>query len=107
MAPERLIIRAPNWLGDAIMALPALAAVRRALPQTYIAIAAIASIAPMFDEDTPALPDGVLTIADRRAEAEVIRAGHFDTGLLLPNSFRSAWTLRRAGVPDRWGYDAN
>ena len=43
MTPSRLVIRAPNWLGDAVMALPALAAVRAAMPETRIAIAAIAN----------------------------------------------------------------
>src|SRR4051812_39862474 len=92
-APQRLLIRAPNWLGDAVMALPALAAVRAGLPQTRITIAAIASVAPLFHEATSAAPDDVVTIPDRSHEANTLREGRFDAGLLLTNSFRSAWAL--------------
>ena len=49
-AIERLVIRAPNWLGDAIMALPAMGAVRRAYKDAHLAVAAVPSIAPLFDE---------------------------------------------------------
>jgi heptosyltransferase II len=106
-SPSRLVIRAPNWLGDAVMALPALDSIRAALPAAHITIAAIGSIAPMFEEDTSARPDAVLTIGDRRKEAAVLAAGTFDTALLLPNSFRAAWDARRAGIRERWGVAAN
>jgi heptosyltransferase-2 len=105
--PSRLVIRAPNWLGDAVMALPALAAVRAALPQTHITIAAIAPIAPMFEEETSARPDGVLTIGDRAKESALLASGEFDAALLLPNSFRSAWDAFRARVAERWGLSGN
>jgi heptosyltransferase-2 len=104
---DRLVVRAPNWLGDAVMALPALAAVRQALPSTHLTIAAIASTAPVFEEDTPAAPDAVMVIADRRRETRILAEGKFDGSLLLTNSFRSAWTMKRAGVAERWGYSAN
>ena len=38
---NRLVVRAPNWLGDAVMALPAMGAIRTAFPDARIAIAAI------------------------------------------------------------------
>ena len=44
----QLLIFAPNWLGDAVMALPALADVRRALPRTAIDVFARPSIAPLY-----------------------------------------------------------
>jgi heptosyltransferase-2 len=103
---ERLVIRAPNWLGDAVMALPAMAAVRRALPRARIAVAALPSVAPVFLEGTGVAPDRVVTV-ERASEARVLRDGSFDAALLLPNSFRTAWVCRRAGIPQRWGYAAN
>ena len=106
-APQRLVIRAPNWLGDAVMALPALAAVRAGLPEAHITIAAIASVAPVFHEETSAAPNDVLTIPERSHETKSLAEGKFDTGLLLTNSFRTAWTLRRAGIPERWGFAAS
>ena len=86
------------------MALPALSAVRAALPEAHLTIAAIASVAPVFQEETPAAPDEVMTISDRSREAKTIADGKFDAALLLTNSFRSAWTMRRSGVADRWDF---
>ena len=106
-SPSRLVIRAPNWLGDAVMALPALESVRAALPDAHITIAATGAIAPMFEEDTSARPDAVLTIADRKKAAAILREGGFDTALLLPNSLRAAWDARRAGIRERWGFAAD
>jgi heptosyltransferase-2 len=103
---KRLVIRAPNWLGDVVMALPAMAAARARFADVHLAVAAIPSIAPLFDEETSAAPDSVVTLADRDAEIAALRAGGFDAVLLFPNSFRSALAARRAGIPERWGYGA-
>ena len=45
---KRLVILAPNWLGDAVMALPAIADVRRGAPDAHVAVAARAPVAPLF-----------------------------------------------------------
>jgi heptosyltransferase II len=105
-APARLVIRAPNWLGDAVMALPALGAVRAALPETRIAIAALPSVAPLFEEQTAAAPDELMLITTS-SEVGVLAGGRFDAAILLPNSFRAAWVARKAGIPERWGYRGN
>jgi heptosyltransferase II len=103
---NRLVIRAPNWLGDAVMALPAMGAVRAAFGGAHIAVAAIPSIAPLFDEETSAGQDSVITLATPAAEIRSLAAGGFDAIVLLPNSFRAAWSARRASIPERWGYSA-
>jgi heptosyltransferase-2 len=103
--PSRLVIRAPNWLGDVVMALPAMAAIRRAMPETSIAIAALPSIAPVFSERTDVSPDDLLTIEPHTERAR-LGAGRFDAILLLTNSFRTAWIARGAGIGERWGYAA-
>jgi heptosyltransferase-2 len=105
-AIARVVVRAPNWLGDAVMALPAMAAVRRTFPRSTLAVAAIPSIAPIFQEVTSAAPDEVL-IVERRDEAKILGNGRFDLTILLPNSFRSAWVAKRAGIPHRWGASAS
>ncbi|CAN5462800.1 lipopolysaccharide heptosyltransferase II [soil metagenome] len=102
-APSRLVIRAPNWLGDAIMALPAMAVLRRAFPDASLTIAAPPSVAPLFHEQTSAGQDDILSL-EGRDDARALAAGRFDAILLLPNSFRSAWLASRARIPDRWGY---
>ena len=103
---RRLVLRAPNWLGDAVLALPAMAAVRRARPDAAIAVAAIPAVVPLFREDTSARADEVIPV-DGRGEPAALRAGRFDAALLFPNSFRSALSARQAGIPERWGYAAS
>lgn len=103
---SRLVVFAPNWLGDAVMALPALADVRRASTAATIAVAARSSVAPLFR-----LVPGVAEVIplDRHGPAwrdagGPLRAGRFDAAILLPNSFHAAFTARRAGIRERWGY---
>lgn len=105
-AVRRLIVRAPNWLGDAVMALPALGAVRRAFPDSTLVVAAPPSVAPLFEEGTPAAPDEILTI-DRDREVSQLRSARGDALLLLTNSFGSAWIARRSGIGERWGFRAS
>ena len=102
-----LAIRAPNWLGDAVMALPAMAALREAHPNARLTVAAIPSIAPIFSEHTMAAPDNILAIPDVRREAGILKGMGFDGIVLLPNSFRAAWSARLARIPERWGYATN
>lgn len=102
---HRIVLRAPNWLGDAVLALPAMAAVRRKYPDAQVTIAAPASVAPIFREHTAVEFTAVLELpADERGVVAALRAGRFDTCVVFPNSFRSAWQARRAGIPARWGY---
>lgn len=104
-APRRVLVRAPNWLGDAVLALPSIAAVRRRYPEAHLTVAGPAAVAAVFRETTDARPDHVIELpAKHRDIVKVIRDGRFDLGVLMPNSFQSAWDLRRAGVPERWGY---
>ena len=72
---NRLVIRAPNWLGDAVMALPAMGAVRAAFAEAHLAVAAIPSIAPLFEERTSAGQDSVIVLPEGTAEASALRAG--------------------------------
>jgi heptosyltransferase-2 len=102
-APRRLLVRMPNWLGDAVMALPALAAVRRAWPEAHLTAGTIAAVAPIFEEGTDARPDQILVL-DKATEGHQLRAGSFDTILLLTNSFRTAWVAKRSAISQRWGY---
>ena len=102
----RLIIRAPNPLGDAIMSLPAMAAVRVALGRRALMVAAAPSVAPLFEEITAVAPDQVIGL-DPAREAAQLREARGDAILLLTNSFRTAWVSRQARIPRRLGYRAH
>ena len=111
MAVERIVIVAPNWLGDAVMALPAIADVRRHYPDAHLAIAARAAVAPLFMmvegvDAVETLPGrgGLAAVTSWTADATTLASGSFDAALLLPNSFAAALTARRAGIPERWGF---
>ncbi len=100
---SRLAVLAPNWLGDAVMALPAIADVRSHFPGAHLRVAARPAVAPLFSL-VPGI-DGVDALGGNAAEeSRVLKAGQFDAALLLPNSFRAAWLAKRAGIPERWGY---
>jgi heptosyltransferase-2 len=110
---KRLVVLAPNWLGDAIMALPAIADVRRAAPEVSITIAARAVIAPLFAlvptiDHTIVLarPPSLRDPAGWRGLGAELAGNQFDTALLLPNSMHAALVASRARIPERWGYRA-
>ena len=104
-APSRLVVRLPNWLGDVVMAIPALVAVREAFPQAHLALAGEPSVLPVFEEESAVRPQELVAIS-RTTAASALRDGRFDAVLLLTNSFRSAWATRQSGIPVRWGYAA-
>jgi len=102
---SRIVVRTPNWLGDAVLALPALSALRKRFADAHLTIAAPAGFVSVFREDSDVRPDEVLALPSAtKGVRKALAAGQFDLGILLPNSFRSAWLLRQAGVPQRWGY---
>jgi heptosyltransferase-2 len=99
------VLRAPNWLGDAVLALPAMAALRRHFAGAHLTVGAVPGVAPIFREQTDVKPEAVLEISTRLRETiALLEGGGYDLAVLFPNSFRSAWTLRRARIPARWGY---
>ncbi len=100
---ERLLVLAPNWLGDTVMALPALADLRRAAPSAHLAVAARPPL-PAFLSLVPGVDEVIALEGTLRQQVRTVAAGRFDRVVLLPNSFRAAWLAWRAGIPERWGY---
>ncbi len=101
---RRVVIRPPNWLGDAVLALPAIVALTRTLRDVPVTIAAVPAVAALFREDTGTGIARVLELPASTASAVAALQGEgFSLGILFPNSFRSAWIFRRAGIPERWG----
>lgn len=109
--PAAVLVLAPNWLGDAVMALPAIADVRRRFADSRLVVGARAGIADLFR--LVPFVDEVVTL-DWRGEfwkrgaldgdATRLRDRGAGVAVLFPNSFASALLARRAGIDERWGY---
>ncbi len=109
--PERIVIRCPNWVGDVVMATPALRCLRKSFPGAAITIVLrkpllkILQGAPWFDEAIETETDrGWRGMGLFLALVQALRKRKFDLGLLLTNSFNSALLFRLAGVQRRVGY---
>jgi heptosyltransferase-2 len=99
--PDRILVRAPNWVGDVVLSLPALRDVRRAFPAARLEVLARPWVAGLYGAVSEV--DAVVESRGVAADAAAVR-GRYEIGLLLPNSFASAFALWRARVPERWGY---
>jgi heptosyltransferase-2 len=97
-----IVVRAPNWLGDAVMALPAVRALRQRCPDARLAVAARAGVADLYRRE-PCCDEVRIYPAGRLARVRVLRG--FDAAFLLTNSFESALAARLAGISERIGYD--
>ncbi len=107
----KILIRATNWVGDAIMALPALRAVRKRCPEAEIAIVARPYVADIYrdqricDQLIPYdLQGSHAGLFGRERLASELRGLEFHVALLLQNAFDAAWLAWRAGIPERIGY---
>jgi heptosyltransferase-2 len=98
----KLLIRATNWVGDAIMALPALRAVRTRFPEAEITILAKPYVAFIYKNQR--VCDNMMFVDYKRDLVSEIREQKFDKALLLQNAFEAAWFAWRAGIPERIGY---
>jgi len=107
----KLLIRTTNWVGDAIMAIPAIRAVRKKFPDSHIGILARPYVADIYqgqalcDELIPYDPKSTHHgWSGRERLARQLRAQKFDVALLLQNAFDAAWLAFRANIPQRIGY---
>ena len=104
----KIIVRAPNWIGDSVLALPAVRSLSKNFPEAQIWIAAKHWVKDLFQSQDfikgiiplPAADD----IKSMRNSAKIMKAFDFDTGVLLANSFGSALLFYLAKIPHRWGY---
>jgi heptosyltransferase-2 len=106
----RIVVYAPNLIGDSVMATPLLRALRGGWPDGRLDLIVRPQVAPVFDgnpwidERIRFDPRGRDASFSARAVVARLRRERYDLGILLPNSFRSAWILWRGGVARRIGY---
>lgn len=106
--PTRLLAILPSWVGDTVMATPALRRIRDAMPGIFIGalcrpgIDQLLSGSPLIDELHTFQPHGMM--APKHAAAKV-RPRQYDAALLFTNSFSTALIARLAFIPRRIGYD--
>jgi heptosyltransferase-2 len=105
LQPFRILVRSSNWLGDAIMSVPAVRAIKTGRPDAQIVVAAPSNIAaiweliPEVDEIIPLSRNSLFATAGL-----LRRQRNFDVGILFPNSLRVALEVWLGGVRRRVGY---
>jgi heptosyltransferase-2 len=107
----KLLVRATNWVGDAVLSIPALAALRARWPDAEITVLARPWVADLYRDQE--LVDRLLSFDHRGRHrgafgverlARELRAERFDSAVLFQNAFEAAWLAWRAGIPERIGY---
>ena len=110
-AVKSILVRGPNWLGDAVMCEPALRGLQRLFPDAQIALLVKSAVADLFTGH-PALTR-VMTydvnghhagLSGKWVLAGQLRQQGFDMAVLFQNAFEAAFLTFLAGVPRRHGY---
>jgi heptosyltransferase-2 len=107
VVPDNILVRATNWVGDAVMSLPALRALRQRFPDARISILAKPWVADLYRREDfcdELIPLTGLTFFEKCRAARALRPHHFDTAILLQNAFEAAAIAYLAGARERIGY---
>jgi heptosyltransferase II len=107
---ENILIRGVNWVGDSIMTLPALKAIRKAHQAAHISLLVKPGIAPLFENNTDIdeiilYKESYRSFFGRLQLALSLRHRRFKKAILLQNAFDAALIAFLAGIPERIGYD--
>ena len=107
----RILVRVPNWVGDAVMCLPALRLLRSVLPQAEMALLArpwVRDVFPLQELNVRVIPydtNGEYRgIRGRLRMAALLRQERFDAAILFQNAFDAALVGWLSGIPIRAGY---
>jgi heptosyltransferase-2 len=109
--PKKILVRATNWIGDAVMSLPALEALRTRFPQAEIVLLAKPWVGELYWYH-PAVSRQIVYDPEGMHKGprgfwkliQTLRAEHFDTAILFQNAFHAAWMAWCARIPLRVGY---
>jgi heptosyltransferase-2 len=110
----KILIVAPNWIGDAVLSLPVLDGCCQFWPGADITVLARAQVAELFEAREPKVrvleykrANGPQRLRNLMGLGQRLRREGFELALLLPNSLSSAIVARLAGVPQRVGYSTD
>jgi heptosyltransferase-2 len=106
MSFQKIIVRMPNWLGDAVMALPFLENLHNAFPKASITLMCKHTIGELFEHDKRFK----IFCADTKKEkwgniVDKLKKENFDLAILLTNSFSSAYLFWRANIKCKIGFN--
>ncbi len=112
--PKNIIVRMPNWVGDVIMSTPILTDLRKAFPDAYITAMCRSPMGELLQE----FPDideifcftkssRLVRRNEKKNIMEKLQNGKYDLGIVLPNTFSSAWWFWQGEVKYRIGYNAS
>jgi len=109
MEYQRILVRATNWVGDAVMSLPALRALKQRFPEARISILAKPWVADLYRREP--FCDEIISYTARGAKwgwkwkvARELAERKFDCAILLQNAFEAAAIAWAARIPERIGY---
>src|SRR5262245_66399518 len=107
-----VLIRAPNWVGDAVMAVPALRELRRIFSNSEITLVSRPWVTGLYEHE--GLADALIPVSQHKSlagsaigflkDARSLRRKHFDFAVLLQNAFGAALFARAAGAKALGGY---
>ncbi|HXW16803.1 MAG TPA: lipopolysaccharide heptosyltransferase II [Candidatus Acidoferrales bacterium] len=98
----KILVRATNWVGDAILSIPALQAIRERQPKAEITILARRWVSALYRGQ--GLANELLVLEDLPDPVSALRGRNFDIAILLQNAFHAAFLVSRANIPERIGY---
>jgi heptosyltransferase II len=109
--PRNILLRAPNWIGDAVMCEPAIRGLRSLFPEAEITMLAKRAVAELFSA-APELSRVVVYddkgphagLSGKWSLAGTLRRHGFDLAVLFQNAFEAAFLAWLAGIPQRYGY---
>jgi lipopolysaccharide heptosyltransferase II len=104
---RKILVRATNWVGDAVMSLPALRALHERFPEAEISILAKPWVADLYGREPfchGVIPYTPTNLASKWRQGRALRSEHFDVAILLQNAFEAAAVAFAAGIPERIGY---
>ena len=107
---KKILIRLPNWIGDAVLAIPAITAVRSFYKHSEITLLGLYPVLQLLKQN--GIADRTITIErkgptlfGKLALVQELKKEKFDLAILLQNAFEAAFIAFLSGIPYRYGFD--